>query len=321
MRPSITFTVRRRGGARSGDVFDVKHVVLTRNPQFAKLTRRIARKNSFIGPNHVGPVIHQRQLATALWLRIGAGRDSEIPRSYVLAACRRVLTLGKDIVDKVHQYKKTLSESQAEQIEILLAEDRSAQILMDKTLGSANIIDSRNIELLLDEMKQAQIAEYREIKDAELREIKKASAKNQKELLQHLDIVNSSVEEVQALISQREAEISAVYQKMVERVNRRTGWMRNLTGFIIYLFFATFLAVSFFGNVDNLLVKGFAFTIVLFLGSLFQFNGSVRRKIFDGLLRQYDEKALRRTASEFGVDPEEAVRRTIYADGEFVLQS
>lgn len=316
-----TFVMRKRSGARSGDVFDVKHVVLTRNPQFAKLSRRIARDNSFIGPNHVGPVIHQRQLATALWLRIGAGRDSEIPRSYVLAACRRVLTLRKNIVDKVHQFKASLSEAQAEQIEILLAEDRSAQILMDKTLGSANIIDSRNIGLLLEEMKKAQIAEYRDLKDAELRDLQQASARDQKALKQDLDLANSSVEEVQNLVSRREAEITAVYEKMTERANKRARRMRRFVSLSIYVLFVAFLSASFFGNVDDMRIKAVAFVLVLSLGSLFQFNKRVRHFIFQKLLRQHDENALSRTASEFGIDPDEAARRTAYTDGEFVLQS
>lgn len=58
--------MRKRAGVKSSDLFDVKHVVLTRNPMFPQLSRRIARENNYIGPNHVGPVIHHRQLATAI---------------------------------------------------------------------------------------------------------------------------------------------------------------------------------------------------------------------------------------------------------------
>ena len=39
---------------------------------------------------------------------------------------------------------------------------------MDKTLGSAKIIDSTNIEVLLEELKKAQIADYAKERDAEL---------------------------------------------------------------------------------------------------------------------------------------------------------
>jgi len=152
--------MRKRMGVRSDDIFEVKHVVLTRNPTFPKLSRRIALEESYIGPQHVGPVVHQRQLATAIWLRAGARSDAEIPRRHILSACRRVLTLRKNIVEKVHQLKTGLSDKQAEQLELLLTVDRSAQVLMDKTLGSAAIIDSSKIELLLEEMKKAQIAEH-----------------------------------------------------------------------------------------------------------------------------------------------------------------
>jgi hypothetical protein len=175
-----TLAMRKRHGTQSSDVFESKHVVLTRNPSFPNVTRRISRDFHYIGPNHVGPVIHLRQFATAIWLRVGTRSNEEIPTRYILSSCRRVLTLRRNIVERVHQIKSTLSESQAEQLELLLSVDRSAQVLMDKTLGSAAIIDPSNIATLLDAMKRVQIREHVKESEAALSKAKQ-EAKDREE--------------------------------------------------------------------------------------------------------------------------------------------
>jgi hypothetical protein len=101
----------------------------------------------------VGPAIHQRQLATAIWLRTGLSDiQQDIPRRYLLAACERVLELKKSVVDQVRIISRTLTPEKAQQLDLLLTQDRSTQLLMDKTLGSSNVVNANNIEPLLEEM-------------------------------------------------------------------------------------------------------------------------------------------------------------------------
>ena len=59
-----TLCFRRRAGKHSPDIFESKHVVVTKNPFFPQLARRIAREQGYIGASQVGPVIHSRQLDT-----------------------------------------------------------------------------------------------------------------------------------------------------------------------------------------------------------------------------------------------------------------
>lgn len=148
--------VRRRGGQRSNELFAVKHVLITRNPFFGPRARQFAIGKGYIGPNHVGPVVHQREFATRVWLRAGLGRsDQEVPRRYILSACQRVLSVSKNLISRVREAARDLTDVQKEQLELVLSEGRATQVLMDKTLGAATVIDSGNIEALVGEMKRA----------------------------------------------------------------------------------------------------------------------------------------------------------------------
>ena len=148
--------MRKRAGTRTSDVFSSRHILITRNPFFGPRARRFALENALIGPGHVGPVMHHREFATGVWLRAGLGIvDQEVPRKYILSACQRVLTLNRTVVNKVRESSREMSDAQKQQLELLLSEGRATQVLMDKTLGEASVIDSTNVEMLVNEMKRA----------------------------------------------------------------------------------------------------------------------------------------------------------------------
>ena len=177
---TTALTIRGRRGVRSGDLFQVKHLLVTRNPFFPGLARRVSLDFAYINARQVGPVVHQRQLATAVWLRAGLGlSDEEIPRKYILSACRRVLTLRKNIVEKVRQVSDSLTKQQAEQLELLLTQGRSTQVLMDKTLGAATVINASNVALLVEEMRNALVQEERNLAAEKIDQVRR-EAKQQK---------------------------------------------------------------------------------------------------------------------------------------------
>lgn len=305
---------RKRAGARSDDIFDVKHVVLTRNPDFPKISRRICLEKSYIGPHHVGPVVHQRQLATAIWLRAGALGEDEIPRRHIIAACRRVLTLRKNIVEKVHQLKAGLSAPQAEQLELLLMVDRSTQVLMDKTLGSAALIDSSNIEILLEEMKKVQIKEHVEQSaleiekmkaDAKAREkaLKQIAAKREAELVENAVKFTSLAEQQQYELNQRNKALDGIYNRAVEKINIRIKIARSIFALAIFSLFTVVSAINFFGNLGlGRMVTWALFAFGVLGASLFQFNTQVSRAIVDPLFQRYSNRQMRMVCSDLGIN-------------------
>lgn len=316
-----TLAMRKRAGAKSGDLFDVKHVVLTRNPKFPLLTRRIARDNNYIGPNHVGPVIHHRQLATAIWLRAGAQQDSDIPRRYILSSCRRVLTLRKNIVEKIHHLKDGLSEDQAHQLELLLMEDRSAQALMDKTLGSANIIDSSNIPILLEEMRKAQISEFTEESEKKIEGISKAAKEREEELGKEIKSRNFDIDNLKEKNHQIESQIESVYRATVLRANLAIKRRRNIFAGIICLLYISFLAFDGLDIPKGILAAAGFLTVFIFASLVFQFSDFVERKFVRPVFERADNATLLKLANKNGIKWEPFIERVHYDGTEFTLSN
>jgi hypothetical protein len=154
--------MRMRGGKQSRDLFQVRHILVMRNALLAQSAKAFCIKEDLSAAISVGPAIHQRQLATAIWLRTGLSNSGqEIPRRYLLAACERVLELKKNVVDQVRMVAKNLTPEKAQQLDLLLTQDRSSQLLMDKTLGAANVVNVNNLEPLIDEMKRSLVDEIK----------------------------------------------------------------------------------------------------------------------------------------------------------------
>ncbi len=316
-----TLSFRKRGGTRTADLFEAKHVVVTRNPSFPNLARRIAREQNYIGESHVGPVIHSRQLATAVWLRMGTQNKVEIPRSYILSACRRVLTLRKNIVEKVTEFKETLSEEQAEQLEVLITSDRSAQVLMDKTLGSSNVIDAKNIPTLLEEMRKAQIAEYAQERDAEQAIREQEAQKREADLNALAEEEKKRAELAEADAIANRDKVRGVYERLVETTNRKILRER-----FIFVAFTTLLVsisalVAFFSQGADPIYGYLAFGIILILGIILHLFSSLGSMFIDPWFKKRDHSNLGRTALEFGLSYDEIFDQVSHNGHEFEIKS
>lgn len=316
-----TLSFRKRAGARSSDLFETKHVVVTRNPAFPNLARRIAREQNYIGETHVGPVIHSRQLATAVWLRMGAQDKAEIPRSYILSACRRVLTLRKNIVEKVSEFKETLSDEQAEQLEILITSDRSAQVLMDKTLGSSNIIDAKNIPTLLEEMKKAQIAEYAQERDAEKAMIEKEAERREADLNALAREEKKRAEIAQADANKHREKVRGVYERVVETTNAKI--LRERLAFIATTtcLIGLSTAIGFISQGAEPIIGYLAFAAILILGVLVHLFSSLGSIVIDPWFKKRDHSKLGRTALDFGLGFDDIFEYVTHKGHSFVLNS
>ncbi|WP_237152127.1 hypothetical protein [Oryzibacter oryziterrae] len=159
-----TLTVRQRSGRTSSDLFQSHAVILTRNGLLAQIVRKQFQEMQNGASNFVPPVVHRRAFATAMWLRTGMGaRDLNIPKRMLLSSCERVLAIRPGVVNAVKRLTDAMEdESTARQLDLLISQDRSAQALMDKTLGLANVVTEENFPLLWQEMLQPHLEEERE---------------------------------------------------------------------------------------------------------------------------------------------------------------
>lgn len=300
-----TLAFRKRAGHRTSDIFDSRHVVVTRNPAFPQLARRIAKEHHFIGESHVGPVIHSRQLATAVWLRMGTQNKAEIPRSYLLSACRRVLTLRKNIVEKVNEFKATLSPEQAEQLEVLISSDRSAQVLMDKTLGSSNVIDAKSMPTLLEEMKKAQIAEYAAERDAELSAITSEAGRREAALSKVAEEADERARAAEEEARVQRKKLTDVYERVVERTNSRIGRQRRIFVAVTTLLVGASAAIGFFATGLGTVASVLALAAILIMGLAVHLVSALKETVIDPWFRGRDNAVLGSTALDFGLGYDE----------------
>jgi hypothetical protein len=149
-----TFAARQRRGRTSRDVFRSNAVVLTRNGLLAQIVRATHLEAGGAIAQTVPPVIHRRVMATAMWLRTGLGAGNlNIPKRMLLATCERVLAIRPGVVDAVKKLTDALGdEEKTRQLDLLVSQDRSSQVLMDKTLGLSNVVTAENLDQLWSEM-------------------------------------------------------------------------------------------------------------------------------------------------------------------------
>jgi hypothetical protein len=180
----VTNIMRMRRGNQTTDLFEAGHVLVTRNAALVGASKRIAVNHAKINRFSVGPVVHQRQLATAVWLRAGlndADRKS-IPMHLLLASCERVLQLRPDVVQKARHFAQQRGPETAEQLDLLLTVDRSTQVLMERTLNTASVVDEAMFDDILQSMRESLIAEKAAEYDSEIRRVQREAVEERERL-------------------------------------------------------------------------------------------------------------------------------------------
>jgi len=236
----VGLILRMRKGSGSRDLFQTRHILITRNAFLAQFVRRFCIDNDLIDAKCVPPVIQQRQLATAVWLRTGLNVNGEdVPRRYLIAACEKVLELKKNVVDQVKATASKLTPETARQLDLLLTEDRSVQMLMDKTLGISHIITDSNIGVLLELMKQSLVSDLEKEKTTQVTEIRKKSGSEVREANKARSEAESRASELDktlSLVSKEDQEIvNNLIQEINELVSRRYCQIKVCIGSIILL--------------------------------------------------------------------------------------
>ena len=237
----IAFVLRMRGDTKSSDLFATRHVLVTRNPLLAQLSRRFCQECNLIAPTSVGPAVHQRQLATAVWLRTGLWNEAEeVPKRYLLAACERVLELKKSVIDKVRSEARNLTREKAQQLDLLLTQARSAQVLMDKTLNVPQVVGPSNIETLVDTMRRSIAEEIEEDASRQVDEAKRNATARVRRARGRTREAEARIAEVEAVLQDRDAEDEQLVRKFLGEVNsqilRRRKLIRLSTALAVLLF-------------------------------------------------------------------------------------
>ncbi len=315
-----TLIMRKRAGFKTSDLFSARHVLITRNPFFGPVTRRFNLDNALINSDHVGPVVHHRDFATSVWLRVGLGAsDQEVPRKFILSACQRVLSLNRSVVNKARESSRNMTDSQKQQLELLLNEGRAVQVLMDKTLGAAHIIDSTNIDALVSEMKNSLNEELRAQTAAQIGATKAEARRKTIELTKKIAEFENRIADEREKSSAFEDKISAIIGSLVHRSNIRSRKMRRLSYIVFFFMFLVSQIASYSTNLltgtDVVILSIFGITTA----GLVQFIKTLRERFLDPFWTKCDWRYLEGRALDIGID--DIRDRVSYDNGMFSIQT
>jgi hypothetical protein len=189
---------------------------------------------------------------------------------------------------------------------------------MDKTLGSANIIDSGNVETLVAEMKRAIGEEAYAEADAKLKAERARGRQVAAEQRRRLEETEASAAQLQVRSSEAERRISEVSAAVVEEANRRNRRRRRAGyGAFVILFLASQVvaaANNLFSGKTALLV----IVVAISLATVVQFVDKIRERLFGAAAREKDWLVLNETALKFSLYDLDT--KVDYKDGVFTLR-
>ena len=211
-----TLIMRQRRGHEDPDIFKARFLLMTRNGLLAQLVRKKCVKLGVLSPNSIPPVVHRKVITASMWLRTGLGADDyELPKRLLLANCERVLAIRPSVVDKVKQLTEALgNEVKTRQLDALINQPRSLQMLMDKTLGAPSVVNPENFEELFDQMIHPHLEKER-IRSNEAIDKEKAESRKR-------------VEEVTSKLEQAQTVGSAMAEQLKEKLNEDMAAVKAL---------------------------------------------------------------------------------------------
>ncbi|MDE0883817.1 MAG: hypothetical protein OSB21_14590, partial [Myxococcota bacterium] len=109
------FTIRRRAGHRTDDLFTSKIVCVTSNDRFAGSIKRHLIEIAYYNGRQIPPVVTLRELSAKLWIDIGATDDTArlgLPNSQLLYACDKALRFNRRVVEKAREELKKVKPDQ-----------------------------------------------------------------------------------------------------------------------------------------------------------------------------------------------------------------
>jgi hypothetical protein len=179
---SICYITRRRRGKMSTDVFRSQCVLLTQNSVLCRMATEFLVEKDLLRSGQIGPAVHQRHMAALLFLTMGSQEKAELSRRELLESCEAVVNASPEVIEGAKKRLKDVRPENADQIEALLSQPRSIQLLQDLTLGSQTVVGRSDMDLVYDALRQSVAEEETKKAKLEITAIKKV-AKSDKQVL------------------------------------------------------------------------------------------------------------------------------------------
>lgn len=217
-----TLIIRQRRGHEERDIFKSRFLLMTRNGLLAQIVRKRCVEWGVISPYAIPPVVHRRVVTASMWLRTGLGpNDLEVPKRLLLANCERVLAIRPSVVDEVKRVADALGdEEQVRQLDVLIKQHRSTQMLMDKTLGAPSVVNQDNFGELFHQMLHPHLEEERKRHREAIREEQAKGRRTVEEVTSELEQARRVENAVAVKLSERFQEDREVVETLCENVTK-----------------------------------------------------------------------------------------------------
>ena len=215
-----TLIMRQRHGNEHGDIFKTRFLLMTRNGLLAQLVRKKCAELGLMSPFSIPPVVHRRVVTASMWLRTGLGpNDLEVPKRLLLANCERVLAIRPSVVDEVKRLTDALGdEEKVRQLDVLVSQHRSAQMLMDKTLGASGVVNQENFGELFEQMLYPHLEEERKRSEEVIKQEREESIRRVTDVKGELEKSRNQQSASAAQLRDRTAEDRAAVEALCEDV-------------------------------------------------------------------------------------------------------
>ena len=295
--------MRLREGQHSSDLFKCRYAMVSRNPSFARHARKYCVQNRMLSEIQEGPVVYQRELATAAWLRTGLGADESIPRGHLIATCERVLQVRPEVRNALASQLARITPERLEQLNVLMQDSRSMQKLADETLNNENVVTAENAEHLLKVMREATASELQEKYDAQLAAEKRAYEdqieRDQKQM--------ASMQETLDSYNQKELELKEHNDRMLDGLIKGVNQRARIVEFSTLgamLLVAVAGAINYFSGLFATSTIWNIFLLVLGVVSLIRLAYGVLERPMPGLvtlLNLYTRSSTQRQITRLGL--------------------
>ena len=152
---SISTVIRWRGRTKERDYLKSKHLFVTTNRFLATKVRKFCIEEELLNISQAPPVISLEKLSGLLFLMLGdQGKKISMSRKQLLYNCGRAAIANPEMIRAFSEKLKELSPKNADQVSVILSEPKTVQLVMDLTMGNADLITSDNVEEVFESLKE-----------------------------------------------------------------------------------------------------------------------------------------------------------------------
>ena len=255
---SILYTLALRDSHETYDIFQSKHIFLTRNVRLAKLTNKNFSSNAE-NEGSIGPIVTTHDMSAILWSVLGQEEKRNISESNLLLNCVRVNNHVPTLVYKMIEQLEKITENggiKAGQFAAMINNPRYLDFFTKKFLHQGGIATPEKSEQILSEMVEKIKHENREEYNALLVKYNAESSahniamkeKEKKSHLQENEIIASKqhFNQISLSLFNKYKKIRKVTNKILFFISRLIAW--SLFSSLLYCFsiLAKFENSSFF---------------------------------------------------------------------------